>query len=180
MGIPTLPKQRHRPNFDETMIDLMESIAKEELALSHLIASESNKIKAFVGTELDFPTCPTTTEILNFNYSVNKLMDTVLMKEWLLLKKLETVSHMKSTFKLENECEDVYTNDCCPDCEDQVTCCDDKEQCSCTDHEIDEVEQCPCIDHEMANNEDCYEEDHCDENCSIEDLDADVGGDYRE
>ncbi|OIJ10109.1 hypothetical protein BKP35_13410 [Anaerobacillus arseniciselenatis] len=174
MGIPTLPKQRHRPNFDETMIDLMESIAKEELALSQLIASESNKIKAFVGRELDFPTCPTTTEILNFNYSVNKLMDTVLMKEWLLLKKLETVSHMKSTFKLQNECKDAFRDDCCADCEDHVTCSDEEDHCSCTDHEVVEEDQCSCTDLEMDV------EDQCDENCSCEDLDADVGGDDRE
>ncbi|UTW69087.1 hypothetical protein KHA80_18365 [Anaerobacillus sp. HL2] len=82
MGIPTLPKEMYRP-LDETIIDLIESIAKEELALSHLITSESNKIKSIYWERSDFPTRPSIEEILNFNYSVCRLMDTVLMKEWL-------------------------------------------------------------------------------------------------
>lgn len=140
MGIPTLPKELHRPSLDETIIDLMESIAKEELALSHLVTSESNKIKAFIGKELDFPTYPTTAEILTFNYSVNKLMDTVLMKEWLLLKKLETVSHIKNTLTTQgNSCkchhgsceEEEYmmtTNHHCSDDEDEQFFCNENDE----------------------------------------------------
>ncbi|MCD8500376.1 MAG: hypothetical protein LRY71_00180 [Bacillaceae bacterium] len=111
MGIPRLPKEKHRPSLEETVIDLMESIAKEELALSHIINSEANKIQAFVGHDLDFPTCPTTLEIIDFNYSVNKLLDTILMKEWLLLKKLETVMHIKVTRQC-CQCE-CYMDACC-------------------------------------------------------------------
>lgn len=96
MSIPRLPKEKHRPTLDETIIDLMESIAKEELAMSHLINCEANKIKAFVGNNLDFPTYPSNSEILAFNKSIGSLMDTLLMKEWLLLKKLEAVTQISS------------------------------------------------------------------------------------
>lgn len=99
--------------MDETIIDLMESIAKEELALSHLINSESQKINAFVGKNLNFPTNPTNSEILTFNQSVNRMIDTVLMKEWLLLKKLETVTHIKSSY-------DHSSETCCCDEKDKL------------------------------------------------------------
>ena len=153
MGIPRLPKEKHRPNLDETIIDLMESIAKEELALSQLISSESNKINAFVGEHLDFPTCPTTTEILTFNHSVNKLIDTVLMKEWLLLKKLETVTQIKATLKASQLClcgREVVEKCCCENDDSENNECYDDEECSCEEsHESEcsnkDSEDCSCV-----------------------------------
>lgn len=113
MSIPTLLKGQNRPNSEEIIIDLLESIAKEELALSQLITSESIKINAFIGKELDFPTQPTTAEIIKFNYSVNKLMDTILMKDWLLLKKLETVSQIKTALTTASHCCNQEQESCC-------------------------------------------------------------------
>jgi hypothetical protein len=90
MSMPIIPKQPHRPDLCKVTIDLMESIALEEIALSHLINAEAEKIQAFVGKHLTFPTCPDTNEIIMFNKSVNRMIDSVLMKEFLLLRKLET------------------------------------------------------------------------------------------
>lgn len=91
MSMPTLPPQPHRPCLHQTKIDLLESIALEEIALSHILNAEAEKLQAFVGKCLDFPTDPTTKEIIKFNKSVTQLVETVLMKEWLLLRKLENV-----------------------------------------------------------------------------------------
>ncbi|WP_251637951.1 hypothetical protein [Neobacillus niacini] len=99
MSMPTLPPQPHRPCLFHTKIDLLESIALEEIALAHILNAEAEKVQAFVGECFDFPTHPTNKEILAINKSVNQLIETVLMKEWLLLRKLENV--------LEIEC------DCC-------------------------------------------------------------------
>ncbi|TCP64123.1 hypothetical protein [Baia soyae] len=96
MSMPEIPEQPHRPQFSEVIIDLLESIALEEIALSHLIHSEAKKIKAFIGGQLDFPTNPTNQEIENFNQHIQKLVDITVMKDWLLYRKLEGVIHLSS------------------------------------------------------------------------------------
>ena len=91
MSMPTIPKEPHRPNIKEVAIDLLESIALEEIALSHIMNAEAEKIQAFVGKHLNFPTHPHSDDIIKFNKGVNQLLETIVMKEWLLLKKLENV-----------------------------------------------------------------------------------------
>ena len=91
MSMPRIPKAKHRPTLEETIIDLLESIALEEISLSHLMNAEAEKVQAFIGKDADFPFCSNYKEIITFNQSVNQLMDTMVMKEWLLLKKLEHV-----------------------------------------------------------------------------------------
>ncbi|KKB36310.1 extensin-like protein [Bacillus thermotolerans] len=80
-------------------MDLLESIALEEIALSHVMNAEAEKIQAFVGKCLDFPTHPSNEEIMKFNKSVGGLLETVVMKEWLLLKKLENVLEFEDKTK---------------------------------------------------------------------------------
>ncbi|WP_238941729.1 hypothetical protein [Bacillus sp. REN10] len=94
MSMPSIPKEPHRPDKNEVIIDLLESIALEEIALSHILNAEAEKIQAFVGECLDFPTKPNNHEIIKFNKSVQSLIETVVMKEWLLLKKLESVMEL--------------------------------------------------------------------------------------
>lgn len=95
MSMPQIPEGKFRPSFTEVIIDLLESIALEEIAISHLINAEAEKIQAFVGRNLDFPTAPCNTEINRFNQEVHKLIDVIVMKEWLLLRKLENIIQMK-------------------------------------------------------------------------------------
>ncbi|KIL74721.1 hypothetical protein [Bacillus badius] len=95
MSMPSIPPAPHRPNKKEVAIDLLESIALEEIALSHLMNAEAEKIQAFVGECLDFPTNPSNKEIVKFNKAVNQLLETIVMKEWLLLKKLENVIELQ-------------------------------------------------------------------------------------
>ncbi|SFK19893.1 hypothetical protein SAMN04488574_1842 [Bacillus sp. 71mf] len=94
MSMPTIPAEPHRPNQKQVIIDLLESIALEEIALSHLLNAEAEKMQAFVGKCLDFPTCPTNRQILQFNREATRFVETVLMKEWLLLRKFENVTDL--------------------------------------------------------------------------------------
>jgi hypothetical protein len=94
MSMPTIPKQPHRPNHIEVIIDLLESIALEEISLSHLINSEAEKVQAFVGECLDFPTNPTNEELLRFSSETNQFMEILLMKEWVLLRKVQKVKEL--------------------------------------------------------------------------------------
>ena len=91
MSMPTIPPEPHRPNRKEVVLDLLASIALEEMALSHLMNAEAEKIQGFVGKCLDFPTKPTNEDIIYFNKVVNQFLETIVMKEWLLLRKLENV-----------------------------------------------------------------------------------------
>lgn len=94
MSMPTIPEERHRPTKREVVIDLLKSIAMEETALAHLINAEAEKIQAFVGEGRNFPLCPRPREVIEFNAQVFKLMDVIVMKEWLLLRKLRDVADM--------------------------------------------------------------------------------------
>ncbi|ARK32717.1 hypothetical protein [Halalkalibacter krulwichiae] len=94
MSMPQIPKEPHRPDKKKVVIDLFESIALEEIALSHILNAEAEKIQAFVGEDLDFPTCPSNHDISKFNNGVVQLLETVVMKEWLLLRKFENVMQL--------------------------------------------------------------------------------------
>ena len=91
MSMPHIPKQPHRPDKEEVTIDLLESIALEEISLSHLLNAEAEKIQAFVGECLDFPSKPSNKEIIDFNKEARRFVNSIVMKEWLLLNKLDDV-----------------------------------------------------------------------------------------
>jgi hypothetical protein len=76
-------------NLQNVLVNLIESVAQEESALAHLIKAEADKVQAFVGKHCDFPTHPSNNEIIKLNRSVTQLLESIVMKEWLLLKKLE-------------------------------------------------------------------------------------------
>jgi hypothetical protein len=88
-------------SLDEVLFDLIESVADEEKALALLIRAEADKIQAFIGKNCEFPTKPSNKEILELNRSVTQMLETIVMKEWLLLKKLE-----KTLEVIREECED--------------------------------------------------------------------------
>ncbi|MGE5474204.1 MAG: hypothetical protein ACM3UU_08305 [Ignavibacteriales bacterium] len=88
MSMPQIPENKHRPKLREAIIDLLESIALEEISLSHLLNAEAERIQAFIGKNQDFPTSISIDEILCFNKTSSNLLDTIIMKEWILYKKL--------------------------------------------------------------------------------------------
>lgn len=101
--MPSIPEERYRPTRPEVIIDLLKSIAMEETALSHLVNAEAEKIQAFIGKKRDFPFNPSVKEIMAFNAQVFKIMDIVVMKEWLLLRKLKDVLEMATWIHRDDE-----------------------------------------------------------------------------
>jgi len=89
MSMPQFPPQPHRPDLHQTIIDLLDSIALEEIALSHLLNAEAEKIKQFIR---HISSCTPTDTVIDFNVVVNETLETIIMKEWLLLRKLEKVT----------------------------------------------------------------------------------------
>jgi|GEM_PF-5195033 len=94
MSMPTIPQEPVRPTRAEVVIDLLKSIAMEEVALANVLDAEANKVRAFVGQFQDFPLQPSAAQVLAFTVQVFRLIDTVVMKEWLLLRKLREVAYL--------------------------------------------------------------------------------------
>ncbi|QSO46638.1 hypothetical protein [Alicyclobacillus mengziensis] len=91
MTMPQIPEEKFRPSLDEVVVDLMESIALEEIALSHLMNAEAEKIQMFVGKHDERHDKPRIHEMIELNKMVNQLLEIVVMKEWMLLRKLQMV-----------------------------------------------------------------------------------------
>ncbi len=94
MTMPMIPAEPYRPTRCEVVIDLLKSIAMEESALSRLIDAEACKVKAFVGRGGNFPLNPSAQQIIAFSAQVFRMIDIVVMKEWLLLRKLREVAEL--------------------------------------------------------------------------------------
>lgn len=89
MSMPQFPPQPYRPDLHLTIIDLLDSIALEEVALSHLLNAEAEKIQQFLRL---VSSCTHPDVVIDFSVIVNETLETVIMKEWLLLRKLEKVT----------------------------------------------------------------------------------------
>lgn len=68
---------------------IVASIAMEELALSHIINAEGEKIQYVIGTLHDIPTGATVEDVLKVNAAVEKVLDVILRIEIILKEKLE-------------------------------------------------------------------------------------------
>ena len=83
-GCPALP----RVSFDQAVVDLMESIALQESALSHILCAESRKMNAAM--ELDgLDLC----KLLEVNDSATNMVHAVANLELVLKDKLEFISN---------------------------------------------------------------------------------------
>jgi hypothetical protein len=82
---------KHPRSLDEALTHLVKSIAIEEEALATLMRAEADKTLAFVGKDRELPTNPTNSEFIQFNQTVTKLLDSILMAEWMLMKKIDSV-----------------------------------------------------------------------------------------
>ncbi|OAB30302.1 hypothetical protein PMSD_21230 [Paenibacillus macquariensis subsp. defensor] len=78
-------------SLDDALSQLVKSIAIEEEALATLMRAEAEKTLAFVGKERDLPTRPSNSEFIQFNTTVTKILDSILMAEWMLMKKIDSV-----------------------------------------------------------------------------------------
>lgn len=75
---------------DEALTMIIASIAMEELALSHIVNVEGEKLQYILGTlSRKHEICASTQEVLAVNKSVKELLDTVMQSQMLLKGKLE-------------------------------------------------------------------------------------------
>ncbi len=94
MGMPEIPDGANRPNTEEVIIDLLESIALEEMAISHILNAEGEKLQAVICSFKN-----NQTNICGLNKIANNLNHTIgdlIIKEWLLLRKFNSIQDYSS------------------------------------------------------------------------------------
>ena len=83
-GCPALP----RVSLDQAVVDLMESIALQESALSHILCAETLKMKAALSME-ELDLC----KLLEVNDSATNMVHAVANLELVLKEKLEFIAN---------------------------------------------------------------------------------------
>ncbi|MBD5084541.1 MAG: hypothetical protein HDT33_05625 [Clostridiales bacterium] len=90
MSMPSFPPCGADMTKDEALTMIIASIAMEELALSHIVNAEGEKLQYVLGTlPGSHGPCASTQEILAVNKSAAALLDTVMQSQMLLKGKLE-------------------------------------------------------------------------------------------
>jgi hypothetical protein len=127
MSMPQIPEERFRPSLKETLIDLMKSIAMEETALSHVINAEGERLQS-INKEIRINNNCCIKCYYRHQRDINNMLDTILMKEWLLLKKLQTVCNINDKTEV-LEKDNNSRRCCCHFC--QCSANNNKEQNNC-------------------------------------------------
>lgn len=91
MSMPSFPPNGANLTREEALTMIIASIAMEELALSHIINAEGEKLQYILGTLPGTKPCACPQDVLAVNKSVASLLDVVAQNQMLLKNKLETV-----------------------------------------------------------------------------------------
>ena len=114
MGMPQIPEGIHRPNLEELIIDLLESIALEEMAISHILNAEGEKLQAVICSykNKDINIC----DLATISSTTHKTISDLVIKEWLLLNKFNNIQKfscsLKNNYDICEVCNSCTTNDC--------------------------------------------------------------------
>lgn len=89
MGMPQIPEGTNRPTLDETVIDLLESIALEEMAMAHIMNAEGEKMQEVIKKYGCRDICHSQLES-SFK-ETQTMMNNLIMKEWLLASRMSSI-----------------------------------------------------------------------------------------
>lgn len=108
MSQPTIPNITPHISLTkkETISLLLSSIAMSELAFSHILNAEAEKMQSFV-QYANHTQCLKTGDYIKFNQAVSKLIEDVNIEQWLSLKKMDRVINLIE----EHYCD---TDECAP------------------------------------------------------------------
>lgn len=97
MGMPQIPENSNRPSTEEMIIDLLESVALDHMALSHILNAEGERLQEMLNKyacdEINY--C----ELASSCQCTNNLMNNMIMKEWLLLNRLRSILEIKNNLQ---------------------------------------------------------------------------------
>ncbi|MCL2397714.1 MAG: hypothetical protein FWC93_06565 [Defluviitaleaceae bacterium] len=89
MSMPNFPYDPSAMTREDAINQILSSIAMEELALSHILNAEGEKIQYVLGTLSDIPgPGATVEEVLKVNDSVQKMLHTAVQKQMVLSNKM--------------------------------------------------------------------------------------------
>ena len=91
MSMPSFPPNGADMTREEALTMIIASIAMEELALSHILNAEGEKLQYILGTLPGTKPCAGHQEVLAVNKSVAALLEAVAQNQILLKSKLEKV-----------------------------------------------------------------------------------------
>ena len=91
MSMPSFPPNGADLTREEALTMIIASIAMEELALSHILNAEGEKLQYILGTLPGTKPCACPQDVLAVNKSVASLLDVVAQNQMLLKGKLEKV-----------------------------------------------------------------------------------------
>lgn len=95
MSMPTFPDNTNTPDREEVINQVISSIAMEELALSHILNAEGEKLQYVLGTLPDSDGLkPTIEDIVKINDSVKDLIEAVMFSQMFLRAKLKDALSM--------------------------------------------------------------------------------------
>lgn len=107
----------------ETISLLLSSIAMSELAISHILNAEAEKIQSFVH-HANQRHCMKTSDYIRFNSAVSKLVEDVNMEQWLSLNKMDRIISLMENHYDHHDCSGEERDpECCDDCD-----CDDEHE----------------------------------------------------
>ena len=89
MSMPSFPPDGANMTREEALTMIIASIAMEELALSHILNAEGEKLQYILGTLPGTEPCACPHEVLSINKSVTALLEAVTQNQMLLKNKLE-------------------------------------------------------------------------------------------
>jgi len=104
MSLPQFPTVPGNVNLEDSIVQILLSIAMEEIGLSHVINAEGEKLQYVLGTLSGArPTVPPTIEqVLEVNESVREMLQQVAFNQMLLNAKLSTALKAHSSSKDNN------------------------------------------------------------------------------
>lgn len=89
MSMPRIPEEPFRPDEKQVVIDLLKSVALEETAIAHLMNAEAEKLKILLAQSA-FSSFHNRQRVLTqLGKQTLQMLDMIIMKEWLLLRKIE-------------------------------------------------------------------------------------------
>ena len=91
MSMPSFPPNGADMTREDALTMIVASIAMEELALSHILNAEGEKLQYILGTLPGTKPCAGPQEVLEVNRSVTTLLEAVTQNQMLLKSKLERV-----------------------------------------------------------------------------------------
>lgn len=134
MSMPNIPDIKPEISLDrcQTINLLLNSIALEEIALSHIMNAEGEKLQLFLKKNIG-----NSKGIWEINDSVNKTLRTIVKSQILLQFKLEDVMTLDRHSDCDKKCSKCHGHCNCKGCKGigKCECCIKHNKCKCVHHD---------------------------------------------